>query len=349
MLQPVAKAQLTYFKNSFELKQTLESRPVPPNASLFTYDAVSMYTNIDTDACIEVLTEYLIANEHKFTYNAGALIDAIIIVMRNNVCRFSDLVQRQIKGIAMGMPPAPPIATIFVGIQENWLVPKWKATVPYLERFIDDGNAMWLHDPDASTDDKAWEDFQADINSHHGLKWTFSKRCKEVIFMDLKISIESGKYETSLYEKPLALHLYLPPHSSHPPGVLTGLIMGQVLRFHQLCSHQKDIEQEIKSFFNHLLARGYHYSDLLPIFEKAVTNALITSTLLQGSANCNEPNVMKMQGAEFSSTYNFIQTIPHLGRSNKSGVTMWLFHQERHPSTRLKFKVELPFPLINLS
>lgn len=75
-----------------------------------------MYTNIDTEAYIAVLSEYLVTNEHCFNYNAGALVDAIIIVMRNNICRFSDLVQCQIKGIAMGMPPAPPIANLFVAV-----------------------------------------------------------------------------------------------------------------------------------------------------------------------------------------------------------------------------------------
>ena len=70
-------------------KSRLETRTAPPNASLFTYDAVSMYTNIDTDACIEVLTEYLVEHEHHFKYNTGALVGAIIIVMRNNIYSFT--------------------------------------------------------------------------------------------------------------------------------------------------------------------------------------------------------------------------------------------------------------------
>ena len=91
--------------------------------------------------------------------------------------------------------------------------------------------------------------------------------------MDMTISIENRKITTTLYEKPMALHLYIPPHSCHPPGVLTGLIMGQVLRFYQLCSEQKDIEIKLKEFFGHLLDSGYQVPTLIPLFNKAITNA----------------------------------------------------------------------------
>jgi len=51
-LQPIVKGQSTYFKNSFDLKKELDGITLPANASIFTYDALSMYTNIDTEECI---------------------------------------------------------------------------------------------------------------------------------------------------------------------------------------------------------------------------------------------------------------------------------------------------------
>jgi hypothetical protein len=55
-LQPVAQCQPSYFKDTFELKKMLDDIELPPNARLFTADAVSMYTNIKTEpALLEIL------------------------------------------------------------------------------------------------------------------------------------------------------------------------------------------------------------------------------------------------------------------------------------------------------
>ena len=91
--------------------------------------------------------------------------------------------------------------------------------------------------------------------------------------MDMTIFIENRKILTTIYEKPMALHQYIPPHSCHPPGVLTGLVMGQVLRFYQLCSKTEDIETKLLEFFGHLLDSGYKEPSLVPVFNRAIINA----------------------------------------------------------------------------
>ena len=95
MLQPIVKSQPTYFRDSFALKDLLNTLHVPHNASLFTYDAVSMYTNIDTDTCIKRLSDFLLsdATKKKFEhYNAKALIEALKLVMYNNRMKFGDII-----------------------------------------------------------------------------------------------------------------------------------------------------------------------------------------------------------------------------------------------------------------
>ena len=71
--------------------------------------------------------------------------------------------------------------------------------------------------------------------------------------MDLWLKIEGKKIVTSLFAKPMALHLNIPPHSCHALGILLGIVFGNVLRIHQLCSRATDIVQELKLFFHHLL------------------------------------------------------------------------------------------------
>jgi hypothetical protein len=275
MLQPIVKDQALYFKNSAELKTDLEAISLPTNASLFTYDAVAMYPSINTEDCLTRLTEYLSKPEisEKYGFSSPALLEAIELVMFNNRMRFGDIIAKQISGIAMGMSPAPTISNLYMAIYEEIEVLKFiPLFILYLRRFIDDGLGIWLHDPDPATDERNWTRFQDCLNGS-GLSWTFSERSQEVVFMDLRLTITGKRIKSSLYAKPMALHLYLPPHSCHAPGVLPGLIFGNVLRIHQLCSDAKDVVKELKLFFHRLLDRGYQSNQLTPLFQQAIDNA----------------------------------------------------------------------------
>ena len=150
--------------------------------------------------------------------------------------KFGDIIAHQTSGIAMGMAPAPPIANLFLAIHEALDILHFLSTfLLFLCRFIDDGIGIWLHHHDTTTDRTNWDWFKAAINSG-GLSWNFSKRGNHAVFMYMNLYIVEGKIQTSLYTIPLVLHLYIPPHSCHPPGVLTGTVFGNILRIYQLCS-----------------------------------------------------------------------------------------------------------------
>jgi hypothetical protein len=111
------------------------------------------------------------------------------------------------------------------------------------------------------------------MNSWFGLEWVCTDLATSVNFMDLTITIADGHLETTLFEKAQNLYLYIPPHSSHPRGVFTGLIFGQVLRIRRLCSKQSDADDRTKQFFARLLARGHTHEFLRPLFQRAEVNA----------------------------------------------------------------------------
>ncbi len=252
-----------------DLKKELDGITLPANASIFTYEVLSMYINIDTEECIARIEQYLWlpATHFRFYHKHPRVIIAdMALVMRNNRMRFGDLIIHQIKGIAMGMLPAPTIANLFVAIYEaEHIVPKIRSYLLLLRRFIDDGFGVWLHK-----------------TRHHcrqgqldGMPGTGERnvRSQKVVFMDLTIEIVNRRFVTLLYAKPMALYLYIPPNSSHAPGTLTGLVYGQVLRIYQLCSLSTYIDKELATFYRRLLARGYHAHQILPLFKKGINNA----------------------------------------------------------------------------
>ena len=89
----------------------------------------------------------------------------------------------------------------------------------------------------------------------------------------MMILIREGRIVTSLYEKSMNLYLYIPPHSAHPPVVLTRLVSDNILWIHSLCSEQDDINLRMKQFYARLLVRGYQQNLLIPAFTKGIIGA----------------------------------------------------------------------------
>ena len=56
MLQPIVKTIPSYFKDSFALAKLLKNFKLSEKCSIFSFDAISMYINIDTDECLARLT-----------------------------------------------------------------------------------------------------------------------------------------------------------------------------------------------------------------------------------------------------------------------------------------------------
>ena len=139
----------------------------------------------------------------------------------------------------MGTSPAPTYANLFFAIHENRILPKYSANILTYKRYIDDIFGIWIPSNDAIEDDSQWNKFQSEIDDYHGLKWIFSPRCTKVDFLDITVSIKDNVLTTTLFEKALNLYLYISPQSAHPPGVLTGLVIGNCHRIHTLCSDKK--------------------------------------------------------------------------------------------------------------
>jgi hypothetical protein len=91
--------------------------------------------------------------------------------------------------------------------------------------------------------------------------------------MDITLSIHQDRFTTTLYEKPSNYHLYIPPHSCHPPGLLRGMVYGMVNRLHTLVSHKSDRDARTISAFLHLQRRGYQPRDVHPLFSSAIAKA----------------------------------------------------------------------------
>lgn len=205
---------------------------------------------------------------------AEALISALEIVMYHNVIKFGDIYRKQISGTIMGTPCAPPWATLFQGLDErDNIIPRFQVLLPIFVRYLDDIFGIWVPLSDnQQANDAQWNEFTTAVNTGC-LEWEFSELSKTVNFLDMTINISGDKFTTTLYEKPMALYLFISPHSSHPPGITPGHVVGEVLRIHRLCSDANDITKRVCTHFGRQIRRGHQLEILIPLFQKAMIKA----------------------------------------------------------------------------
>jgi hypothetical protein len=122
----------SYTKNSTDVIQDLKNLHLPKDALIFTADAKSMYTNIDTTTGVNTFKEFLTTNSDKLQKEFPTLLFLRIleIVMRNNIFSFGETYWLQLTGTAMGTPAACNYATITFGHYENsTLLPTCKENI----------------------------------------------------------------------------------------------------------------------------------------------------------------------------------------------------------------------------
>lgn len=266
-LQIICQSLPYVIRSSHELSLKLRNLVLPPNARLFSIDAINMYTNIDTKHALEKITNFLATYENPLI-NIPALIQAIRIIMTHNLFKFGDTFWVQLTGTAMGAPPAPCYATLYYSLHEQDIIPA-QPNLFFYGRYIDDGFGIWIPDPNDDIDQRNWNQF-IDNTSYGKLRWEATERATSIDFLDLTISIVDTKVVTTLYEKALNLYLYLPPHSCHSPSMTRGIITGMITRIFRLTSDPKQIQPCIQQFYDRLLARGFSSHALRPFFEDTI-------------------------------------------------------------------------------
>ena len=299
ILKKILKHMKYVARSSKDVVNELRSRRWNKNCLLFSADAVSMYTNIHFGhAQAEFL--YFLEEDEKGKnivqlecIPVKALIRGLEIVMTNNVFQFGDTYWLQTAGTAMGGPPAPSYAMLYFGIHEERIIPQFEE-LEYYTRYIDDTLNVWEPpNNDDTVNMKRIDDFMKAMNSYGNnhpffiqnpslkpLQWTKTDICKKVAFLDLDITFINASFHIKIFEKELNLHLYIPPHSCHAPGILKGFIYGSIHRAKNLHSNPEDIPSFIKKTYYRLRHRGHSSKSLLPIFASAM------SAILDGVKMC---------------------------------------------------------------
>ena len=283
-LLPLVKS---YTKNSAEVIQDLKQLTLPHNALLFSADAKSMYTNIDTDTGLNAMRDFLTLNSSRIStsFPTNLFLQILEIVMRNNIFSFQDTYWIQLSGTAMGTPVACSYATVTYGQHENTaILPEFSNNLLYFKRYIDDIFGIWI--PSDNQNTKTWESFKTALNSWGKLSWVIEEPSSTTNFLDLTLKISNLKICTKTFQKDMNLYLYIPARSAHPPSCLKGLIMGETRRY-WIQNNKADFTTILAKFIQRLTERGHKLEDLAPLFNQAAA-ALDTNILRQSQQNSDK-------------------------------------------------------------
>jgi hypothetical protein len=163
-LLPLSK---TYLRDSTQVLSELKNLgKLPPNARLFTADAVSMYTNIDTEHAMRVFRHWFtkFSEEIPTNFPVELFLAVLEIIMTQNVFEFDDTHWLQIAGTAMGTSCACMFATLYYALHERLsLLPHYHSQLLYFKRFIDDILGIW------KGNDEQWKSFKRNLDTFGSL------------------------------------------------------------------------------------------------------------------------------------------------------------------------------------
>ena len=117
------------------------------------------------------------------------------------------------------------------------------------------------------------------MNNFGSLRWEFEELTNKTTFLDLNIQLQHKQphirsftdfhsIKFSTYQKPMNLYLYIPPHSSHPPGIINSLIHSQLRKYWFQNTNEKDFQHITTEFFRRLINRGHNPTKLTKLFHK---------------------------------------------------------------------------------
>ncbi|CAL8470487.1 g10031 [Coccomyxa elongata] len=262
-LAPIVAQLPTVLKDTADLLRRLEGVRFSADAEvlLSTADVESLYTSIPVEDALEALGHTL--RERRVDAKEGACIKlAVRFVLSNNYLTFDDECYKQIKGLAMGTPLAPPLANIFMAYLEKKTFASRPGLCPVMYgRFLDDiFYVQVLKNIPYHVLRKALG------NMHPSIRLTFKSSPIETEMLDLVIYRAEDHLLHRVHQKALNKYLYISPLSCHPPHVMRGFIRSEIIRYARNCSERLDFLRICRAFSSRLRERGFHPTFLRNVF-----------------------------------------------------------------------------------
>ena len=288
-----------------DTKDFLRSLPyeIDDDCELVTFDIASLYTNVEKELGVEAIRYWIQTYPELLhpRFTEEFVIEAIELILENNVFFFNDELYLQRSGTAMGTKMAPSYCTLTVAYKELKLrktvgEEKGEFMAEYirknLRRFLDDGFIPWLK---RFGDSVYLENKLNDL--HPKLTFTFEKSSESISFLDVQVYIEDSKVKTDIFYKPTDSHNFLRFDSCHPRHTKTNIPFGQARRICTIVSDVGKRDTRLNELRSYLTAQKYPLTVIDSGIERAIQ--IPREELLRPKERNEEKSILP-----FISTYN---------------------------------------------
>jgi len=180
LLQPIAKTQQSYLKDTTDFINFIEKTKVEENAVLVSMDVTSLYTNIPQEEGITtVCNAYETFHKNSPPIPTRFVREMLQLILKENSFQFNGKNYLQTHGTAMGTKVAVAFANIFMSAIETEII-RLSSNKPLVwKRYIDGIFSLW------NIDKKDIGLFIELANNHHPtIKFTAEISDTEITFLD---------------------------------------------------------------------------------------------------------------------------------------------------------------------
>mgnify|MGYP001794966372 FL=1 len=253
-----------------------------------------MYPSIDSINGINMVEKALDTRSLK-SPSTECVIEGLSICLFNNNSVFANEHLLQTNGTATGAPNSCSYADLAVSPIDLAVTEQMNSGTPelrYFGRYRDDIFSLWC-----GSRDKLDNFFNYLNTLSDDLKFTMEVSVKEICFLDLRITNDNGKLNTTVYSKPTDSHLYLHSKSCHPKKSIVGIEKGVALRLKRICSTDQEFNNKRNEYSKYLVNRGHTQPSVNKAFKSV-------SSMTRDEARTPKGHVNKNFPITFTSKYN---------------------------------------------
>ncbi|EYB97657.1 hypothetical protein Y032_0139g2146 [Ancylostoma ceylanicum] len=250
LLSPLLSYVGAHIVNSEEFINAIKQCRAPKSACYVSYDAVSLYTNVNNDAAIKTVLQ--LANTHsKEVSMCGFAVNDIEILLEAtlacNVFRFNNNFYAQRRGLAMGIRIAPLLAIVYLDHIEKASLTNG---IILYKRYIDDVFAIGSSSSELAAT-------LANLNAKdENIKFTVEEPDRDgfLPFLNVKVRICDGTTEIRWYKKRSSKNIILHSRSAHPAYMKANVVRNLIGTSERITARTSETVDTIKHI---LFENGY--------------------------------------------------------------------------------------------